>query len=149
MDNNAGNINTTKFLTLSQRIARIMVSTILIAVVTTDTPPPTPWLLVLSVVTVYAIATGLLGWDPLLKLLRQSHAQLPNQKLSLAAQLECAGFGAVCVTVGILYRGSDSLLLNLLPFLGIYPIVICAIKHDLLAYLLQSYLQGSATRDTD
>jgi hypothetical protein len=149
MDNKTGHTNSIKFLTLSQRIARILVSIILVVIVTTEASPPTTWLLALSAIAVYAIVTGLLGWDPILKLLKQSHPHLPDQKLSFAAQLECAGFGAICVAIGVLFRDSDSVLLRVLPFLGIYPILLCAIKYDLLAYLLHSYRRGFATRDTD
>ena len=137
MDNKAHNTN--KLLTLSQRIARIIVSIILVAVVTKESLLAAPWLLVLFIIAVYIIATGLLGWDPLLKLVKQSYPQFSDQKLSFVAQLECATIGVVCIVMGILYRDSDMLLLRLLPFFGIYPILICAIKHDLLSYLLQSY----------
>ena len=149
MKNNVGNTNTFTLLTLSQRIARTMLSAILTIVISTETVIPMAWLFVLSVIAFYTLVTGFLGQDPLLKLLKQSNEQLPDQKLSFAAQLECATFGAICVTVGILYRNSDSILLNILPFLGIYPILICAIKYDLLAYLLQSYRRSMATRDTE
>ena len=149
MESETGNTNAIKILTLSQRIARIMVSVILVVVVTTEASLGTPWLLVLSAIVVYTIVTGFLGWDPILKLLKQSNPQLPYQKLSFAAQLECAGIGSICIAVGFLFRGSDSVLLSLLPFLGIYPIIICAIKYDLLAHLLQSYRRGFVKSDTD
>jgi hypothetical protein len=148
MDDTVGDTDF-NFLTLSQRIARILVSIMLLAVFTTEVSLPTHWLVILSVIAVYTIVTGLLGWDPLLKRLKLSHPQLPDQKLTCAAQLECIVIGAIFVGVGILYRGSDSALLRILPFLGIYPIFICAIKCDLLAYLLQSYRQSFASRDTD
>lgn len=149
MENKAGNRNSSTCLTLSQRIARVMLSTILVIVASTETSLTISWLLVLSAIAMYSMVTGILGWDPLLKLLKHSHPQLPDQKLSFAAQLECLAFGAICVTVGILFRGSDSVLLNILPFLGIYPILICAIKYDLLAYLLLSYRRGLPTRRSE
>ena len=147
MDNKTGVIHSIKYLTLSQRIARIMASTILMSIVATEALLATPWLLVLSALSVYSIVTGISGWDPILNKLKQSHPQLPDQMLSLATQLECATFGLACIAVGVFYRGSDSILLNLLPLLGIYPILICAIKHDLLALLVQSYRRGIAARE--
>lgn len=144
MDNKTHHTN--RFLTLSQCISRIIVSIILVAVVTSEAMLPTPWLLVLSAIALYTIVTGFIGRDPLLKLLKQSHPQLPDQKLSFAAQLECAAIGMICITIGILYRSSDTLLLRLLPFLGIYPILICAIKYDVLSHLLQSYSRSFKTR---
>ena len=150
MDNNADIINSTKSLSLSRRIARMIVSVILVVIVMTEDSLPAPWLLVLSAITVYTIVTGLLGWDPLLKLLQLEHLQLPDQPLSFAAQLECAAIGGVCIGMGIFYRSPDSLLLSLLPFLGIYPILICAIKYDLLDYILRSYRRRTiVTKDTD
>ena len=137
------------YLLLSQRIARIILGTILIVVVTTEAALTMSWLLVLSAIALYAMLTGFSGWEPLLQLLKLSHPQLPDHKLSLTPQFECAVFGMIFVLVGVLYRGSDSILLRLLPFLGIYPILICAIKHDLLAYVLQSYRRGLATGKMD
>ena len=148
MDDTVGDTDS-KFLTLSQRIARVLVSIMLLTVVTTEVSLPALWLVVLSIIAVYTVVTGLLGWDPLLKRLKLSNPQLSDQKLTCAAQLECITIGAIFVGVGILYRGSDTVLLRILPFLGIYPIFICAIKYDLLAYLLQSYRRSFASRDTD
>ena len=147
MDNKAHNTN--KPLTLSQRIARIIVSIILVAVVTKESLLAAPWLLVLFIIAVYTIATGLLGWDPLLKLVKQSYPQFSDQKLSFVAQMECATIGVVFIVMGILYRDSDTLLLRLLPFFGIYPILICAIKYDLLSYLLQSYSRSFTTKNNN
>lgn len=140
--------DTVKFLNLSQRMGRTIVGLLLVAVVTTEALLPWPWLLALAALAAYTIVTGIFDWDPLLRQLRQSHPQLPDKKLSFTAQLECAAIGTMCIAAGILFRGSDSILLNVLPFLGIYPILICATKHDLLAYLLQSYRRDDVTRDT-
>ena len=147
MDIKTGNIRRIKYLTLSQRIARVIVSTILMTIVATDALLPTPWLVVLFAIAIYTIITGILGWDPILKQLKKSQPQLPDQTLSFAAQFECASFGVICIAVGVFYRGSDSILLNLLPFLGIYPILICAIKYDLLAYLVQSYRRSITAKE--
>ncbi|KPJ95766.1 MAG: hypothetical protein AMJ53_02080 [Gammaproteobacteria bacterium SG8_11] len=147
MDNSTYTVR--KHLTLSQRIARILASIILVVVVTTEALLPLSWSLTLSAIAVYTISTGLSGWDPILKLLKQSQLLQPDQKLGIAAQFECAAIGAVCVTVGFLYSSSDSVVLRLLPFFGIYPILICAIKYDLLSYLLHSYLDGNNPKHTD
>ena len=149
MDHTAGGALTGKFLTLSQRIARIIVGIILIAIVATEVTLTTPWSVVLSIIAVYTLSTGLSGSDPLLKRLKHAYPQLPDHKLNVAAQLECTAIGAVFIAAGVLYRGSDSVLLRILPFLGIYPLLICAIKYDLLAYLMHSYRQSLATRNKE
>ena len=141
--------SSTKCLALSQRIARILVSTILCAVVLGETALPMMWKVILVTVAIYTLLSGISGCDPWLARLRQRQVNsastpLINHKLNAAAQLECAAIGVLCVAAGIFNRGSGSVWLNLLPFLGIYPILLCAIKHDVLAYLVDSYRQSSS-----
>jgi len=139
----------TKCLTLSQRIARVLVSIILCASILGETALPISWIVLLVSLATYTLLSGISGWDPWLARLKQRQAStnstLPyNHKLNSAAQLECATIGVLCVAAGIFNRGSGSLWLNLLPFLGIYPILLCAIKYDVLAYLVDSYRQTSS-----
>ena len=139
----------TKCLALSQRIARVFVSIVLCAVVLGETALPITWKVILVTVAIYTSLSGFSGCDPWLARLRQrqvnaTSAPLPNHKLNAAAQLECATIGVLCVAAGIFNRGSGSLWLNLLPFLGVYPILLCAIKYDVLAYLVDSYRKTSS-----
>ena len=78
--------------------------------------------------------------------LKLSIRQLPDHALGVVAQLECLSIGLICIAVGVMNHNADSLLLLLLPFLGIYPILLCGVKHDLLGYLLQSYRKDIRAR---
>jgi len=127
------------FLPLSLRIVRLMIGVILVVAVTQEMLLSDSWTLVLSALAIYSIVTSLFGRDPLFALLKLSIPQLPDHALGVVAQLECLSIGLICIAVGIMNNHVDSLLLPLLPFLGIYPILLCGVKHDLLGCLLQSY----------
>ena len=126
-------------LPVSLRMLRLMLSALLLIAVATEWSLSGFWLLVLSALALYTFVTGVFGRDPLFAVLRMSNYQLPNHTLGAVAQLECLAIGMICIIAGILNRNADSVILSLLPFLGVYPILLCAVKHDLLGYLLQSY----------
>ena len=126
-------------LSLSLRLIRLVLSALLIVVVATEITLSSTWQLVLSALAIYAFVTGMFGRDPVFALLRLTNCQLPDHALGVVAQLECLSIGLICIVAGIMHHNADSLILPLLPFFGIYPILLCAVKHDLLGYLLQSY----------
>ena len=134
-------LNTTHHnsLPISLRIMRLMLSILLVIAVVTELSLSAFWQLLLSALALYTFITGVFGRDPLFTLLRLTNLQLPDYSLGVAAQVECLSIGLICIVAGIVNHNADSLVLPLLPFFGIYPIVLCAVKHDLLGYLLQSY----------
>ena len=135
-------------LPVSLRMLRLMLSALLLIAVATEWSLSGFWLLVLSALALYTFVTGVFGRDPLFAVLRMSSHQLPDHTLGVVAQLECLAIGMICIIAGILNRNADSLILTLLPFLGIYPILLCAVKHDLLGYLLQSYRSEARSNKT-
>jgi hypothetical protein len=137
------------FLSLSLRIVRLMTGVILVVAITMEMSLSDFWKLPLSILAIYSFVTGLFGRDPLFSVLKLSVRQLPNHALGVMAQLECLFVGLVCIALGIMNRHADSLLLQLLPFLGIYPILLCGIKHDLLGYLVQSYRKDIHTKNRE
>ena len=124
---------------LSLRIARLMLSTLLVIAIATELSLSSFWKLMLSTLALYTFATGVFGRDPLFDVLRLSIRQLPNHALGIVAQLECLTIGSICFVAGIINHNADSLVLPLLPFFGVYPILLWVVKYDLLGYLLQSY----------
>ncbi len=97
------------------------------------------WETVLSVLAGYAFITGIFGKDPLFAILKLSVRPLPDYALGVVAQLECLFIGLVCIAAGVMNLNVNSIVVIILPFLGIYPVLLCAVKHDLLGYLILSY----------
>ncbi len=136
-------------LPLSLRIVRLMISVMLVIAIMVETSLSDNWKLVLSILAIYTFVTGLFGRDPVFAVLKLSIRQLPNRALDVVAQIECLTIGVMCIAVGIMNRHTDSLVLPLLPLLGIYPILLCGVKHDLLGYLLQSYRNDMGAKKAD
>lgn len=126
-------------LSISLRLLRLILSMLLAFAVSTEPAIMGSWQLILSVLAVYTFITAINGRDPVLARLRRSRRQLPEHALDLVSRLECLSIGLICFLAGMLIQFSDSLLFLALPFLGIYPIVLCIMRHDLLGFLLQSY----------
>jgi len=137
------------FLPLSLRIVRLMISVMLVISITVEAPLADIWKLVISILAIYTFITGLFGRDPVFAVLKLSKPQLPDHALGVVAQIECLAIGVICIAVGIMNRNTDSVVLPLLPLLGIYPILLCAVKHDLLGYLLQSYRKDVRAKNTE
>lgn len=126
-------------LPLSLRLVRLTIGMLLIVAIATELLLPVYWQFILSVLAFYTFITAVFGRDPLFSVLRLSLREPSDHALSVAAQVECFAIGLICIVAGIMNRNMNSLVMTLLPFLGIYPILLCAVKHDLLSYLLQSY----------
>ncbi|WP_455203025.1 hypothetical protein [Kaarinaea lacus] len=126
-------------LPLSVRMLRLMISVLFVTAITLQTSLSEFWKLALAALAVYTFVTGVFGWDPLFAVLRLSIRQLPDHALGAVSQFECLAIGLFCIAAGIMNRNEDSLIFLLLPFLGIYPILLCAVKYDLLSFLLQTY----------
>lgn len=126
-------------LSISLRLVRMIIGLLLLIVLATETNLSNVWQLTFAAVALYTLVTALSGRDPVIAILKFSKHQLPDQALSLVAQVECLSIGLLCIIAGILNHHSDSLVLRMLPFVGIYPIILCAVKYDLLGYLLRSY----------
>ena len=126
-------------LPISLRIVRVMVSVVLSIAIYTDMTLSGTWTLALSGLAIYTFVTAVLGEDPIVALLRRTNSQVPGHALDVVAQVECLAIGLICFVTGIVRYHPDSLIFLLLPFFGIYPIVLCIVRHDLLGYLLQSY----------
>jgi hypothetical protein len=126
-------------LCVSLRLLRLMLSVLLVFAVLTEPTLSDFWQILLSVLAVYTLVTGTFGRDPVFSLLRRSNRKLPENALDVVAQLECLSIGLICFVGGMSHQYTHSLLFLLLPFFGIYPIVLCIVKHDLLGFLLQSY----------
>ena len=135
-------------LPISLRMMRLLLSALLVIIIATEWSLSSFWQLVLSALAIYTFVTGVFGRDPLFAVLRLSIRQLPDHALGVVAQLECLAIGLICIVAGIMHHNVDSLILPLLPFFGIYPILLCAVKHDLLGYLLQSYRNDMRARKT-
>ena len=131
--------NNQNSLSISVRLVRLMVSVLSVIAVLTEVTLSGFWQSVLSLLAVYTFVTGVFGRDPLFALLRHTNREMPNYALNVVAQVECLTIGLICFMVGIMNSHAGSLIFILLPFLGIYPIVLCIVKHDLLGYLLQTY----------
>jgi len=130
-------------LPLSLRLVRLTIGILLIIAITTELSLPVYWQFILSVLAFYTFITAVFGRDPLFSVLRLSLREPSDHALSVAEQVECFAIGLICIIAGVVNRNMDSLVMVLLPFLGIYPILLCAVKHDLLKYLLQSYRNNS------
>ncbi|WP_455365188.1 hypothetical protein [Kaarinaea lacus] len=126
-------------LPLSLRMVRLVLSFLLVIALVTEPSLSSIWQLSLIVLAIYALITGLFGRDPLYVLLQVSFRRLPDHALDVVAQVECFAIGLMCIVAGIVHHNANSLVMALLPFFGIYPVLLCALKHDLLGYLLQSY----------
>lgn len=126
-------------LSISLRLLRLMLSALLVFAVATEPTLSDFWQLLLSVLAVYTLITGIFGRDPVLAHLRRRNNQLPVNVLDTVAQLECLSIGLICFVAGMIHQYTHSLVFLALPFFGIYPIVLCVVKHDLLGFLLQSY----------
>jgi hypothetical protein len=126
-------------LPLSLRLVRFLLGVLLVIALATELSLSGFWQLLLSAVAIYAFITGVFGRDPLFMMLRVTIRRLPDHALNVAAQVECFAIGLICIVAGIAHHNTDSLVMALLPFFGIYPVLLCAVKHDLLGYLLQSY----------
>lgn len=126
-------------LPISLRIVRLVISALLAVTVITEPALAGFWQVVFSFLSLYTFVTGLVGSDPFFKLLRTPRVSLINQALGVVAQMECFFIGLLCIVIGVMFHNMDSLVLRYLPFIGIYPILLCAVKHDLLGFLLQSY----------
>lgn len=126
-------------LSISLRIGRLLLGVFLGFAVSAESSISIFWQLALSGLAIYTFMTGLNGRDPLLALLRRGNHQMSDQVLDVVAQLECLSIGLICIVAGILNNHAESLVFRVLPFLGIYSILLCAVKRDLLGYLLQSY----------
>ena len=133
------NSNRLDSLSISLRLLRVMLSALLIYAVAAEPLITGFWQLLLSVLAVYTFITGVNGRDPLLALLRHNNRQRSEHTLDFVARLECLSIGSICFAAGMFNQFHNSIVFLLLPFLGIYPIVLCIIRHDLLGYLLQSY----------
>jgi hypothetical protein len=139
---------TPNLLPISLRLVRLLISVLLAIIVATEPLISDSWKMAFSVLSLYTFLTGLFGKDPLFALFRTPSRPLLNQALGVIAQLECFFVGLVCIVAGVMYHNTDSLILRFLPFVGIYPILLCAVKHDLLGYLLGSYHRGMPTDKT-
>ena len=126
-------------LSVSLRLLRLMLSGLLVLAVMTETAITGFWQLTMSVLAVYTFITAVNGRDPLFAVLRRSSSQLPDHMLDVFARLECLSIGVICFAAGMMNEYHNSLIFLMLPFLGIYPIVLCIMRHDLLGFLLQSY----------
>lgn len=126
-------------LSISLRLSRIMLSALLVIAVSTETTLSGFWQLALSVLAIYTFVTGVFGRDPVFALLGYTNRQMPDHSLDVVAQVECLSIGLICFITGIAHHYTGSLIFLVLPFLGIYPIVLCIVRHDLLGYLFQSY----------
>ena len=126
-------------LSISLRIGRLVLSALLAAAVTTEVTLTIFWQLALSGLAIYTFITGVNGRDPLFARLRDANDRMSEQALDILARLECLSIGLICLVAGIMNQHVDSLLFRVLPFLGVYSILLCAVKYDLLGYLLQSY----------
>ena len=138
-------------LPVSVRLVRLIVSVLSVTALLTEVTLSGFWQSVLAALAVYAFVTGVFGRDPLFVLLGHRGHRIPGDAQSInrnpnpahglnrVAQLECLTVGLVCFVVGIMHSHTGSMIFLLLPFLGIYPIVLCIVRHDLLDYLLQSY----------
>ena len=126
-------------LPISLRLMRLILGFLLLFSLAVEKPFSEIWELVLTFTCAYALITGLFGKDPLFAILRLSIGPLPDYTLNVLAQLECLSVGVICIVAGILNFNVDSVVVLILPFIGIYPIMLCAIKHDLLGYLILSY----------
>ena len=133
------NSSRTDSLSISLRLLRVMLSALLVYAVATEPAITGFWQLLLSVLAVYTFITGVNGRDPVFALLRHNNRLLPEHTLDMLSRLECLAIGSICFVAGIFNQFHNSFVFLLLPFLGIYPIVLCIIRHDLLGYLLQSY----------
>ena len=110
--------NSRDYLPLSLRLLRLTLGVLLIAAIITEISLSKFWQITFSILAFYTLTTGVFGRDPLFCVLRLSNRQMPDHTLGLVAQLECLSIGVICIVAGILNRGSDSLILQLLPFLG-------------------------------
>lgn len=126
-------------LTISLRLLRFMLSAVLVFAVLTEPAVTNYWQVTLSALAVYTFITAVIGRDPLFARIRRGNKPLSENALDLIAQVECFSIGLICFIAGMLIHFTNSLVFMLLPFLGIYPIVLCLMKHDLLGFLLQSY----------
>ena len=142
------NSTTENSLPISLRLMRLILSALLVIAVATELSLSGFWQLMLTALAIYTFVTGVFGRDPLFIVLRLTNLQLPDHTLGVVAQLECLSIGLICIVAGIMNRNADSLILPLLPFFGIYPILLCAVKHDLLGYLLQSYRNDMRAKKT-
>lgn len=128
-----------RLLPLSLRMVRTMLSLLLVIAITTELTLSVFWEWVLSALAIYTFVTGIFGRDPLFRLLQFSSSRLPERALDVVSQVECFLIGAICIAAGIVHHNTDSLVIALLPFFGIYPILLCAVKYDLLDHILQTY----------
>jgi len=126
-------------LSISLRLSRIMLSALLVIAVTTELTITSFWQVALSVLAIYTFVTGVFGRDPVFALLGYTSRQLPDHSLDMVAQMECLSIGLICFVTGLVHQYTGSIIFLVLPFLGIYPIVLCIVRHDLLGYLFQSY----------
>jgi len=126
-------------LSISLRLLRLTLSALFVFAVVAEPDVTGFWKLILSVLAVYTFITAINGRDPVLSVLRRGNSKIPEHTLDMIARLECLSIGLICFAVGMLNHFSHSLVFMMLPFLGIYPIVLCIIRHDLLGFLLQSY----------
>ena len=137
--NVAHNATSSDKLSLSLRLMRLLLSILLFVIIGTEFSLSGLWQLVLVTLALYALVTGLFGSDPVFVTLGLSTLRSSDHELSIAAQLECLAIGLTCIAAGVMNRDMDSVTISVLPFVGVYAIVICAVRHDLLGYLIKSY----------
>jgi len=133
------NFNRPDSLCISLRLLRLMLSALLVFAVMTEPAITGFWQLIMSVLAVYTFITAVNGRDPVFAVFRRGSRPLPAHMLDVFARLECLSIGVICFAAGMMNEYHNSLIFLMLPFLGIYPIVLCIIRHDLLGFLLQSY----------
>lgn len=126
-------------LTISLRLLRLILSAVLVFAVTNEPAVTGYWQITLSSLAIYTLITGAIGRDPLFAYFRQKNKPLSDNALDIIAQAECFSIGVICFVAGMFIHFTNSVVFMLLPFLGIYPIVLCMMKHDLLGFLLKSY----------
>lgn len=137
--NTALNYRDNNSLSISLRLVRLVLGALLVFILLTEISLTIFWQVFFVVLALYSLLTGVFGRDPVFALFGLTTHQLPDHTLGMIAQLECLSLGLICIVVGVMNRNVDSLVFPILPFLGIYPVLLCAIKHDLLGFLLQSY----------
>lgn len=126
-------------LTISLRLLRLMLTAVLVFAVITEPAVTGYWQISLPALAIYTFITAAIGRDPLFNYFRQGSKPLSDNALDVIAQVECFSIGVICFAAGMFIHFTNSVVYMLLPFLGIYPIVLCMMKHDLLGFLLKSY----------
>ena len=118
---------------------RLILSAVLVFAVAAKPAVSGYWQIILSGLAIYTLITGAIGKDPVLACFRQKNKPFSDNALDIIAQVECFSIGSNCFVAGMFAHFTHAVVFMLLPFLGIYPIVLCMMKHDLPGFLLKSY----------